>query len=228
MVHQQIWGIFPRFALSWQTAQAGVHCGLPMSPEQLSESEPSRSEPSDAELIAALRSGAVEALGVLYARHSGLVYGVALKLLKDAHEAEDLTQAIFLSLIQKDRYDPKRGALRTFLAILTRSRAIDRLRKQTRSQKQLRRQISEQSEKLTSTETGLDTISEMEQSEDVRNALSQLSSTEQEVLKMAYYDGLSQSKIAQELELSLGTVKSRSRRGLMKLRQILSHVVERV
>jgi RNA polymerase sigma-70 factor, ECF subfamily len=202
-----------------------VVCQL-MTPEQSSHPHPNGSLQSDAELIVLLRAGQTDAMGILYGRHAGLVYGVALQVLADAHEAEDLAQDIFLSLMQAGGYDPKRGALRTFLAILTRSRAIDRLRSQTRTQARLRKQALDEraGERL---DTPVEAISQIEQSQEVQAALAQLSSSEQEVLKMAYYEGLSQSKIATRLDISLGTVKSRSRRGLLKLRQALSSVVER-
>jgi RNA polymerase sigma-70 factor, ECF subfamily len=197
-----------------------------MPPEPSSHPDPSGSPQSDAELIALLQAGQTNALGILYSRHAGLVYGVALQVLSDSHEAEDLTQDIFLSLIRKGGYDPKRGALRTFLAVLTRSRAIDRLRSQTRTQARLRKQVAdEQTED--SYDRLVEEISEVERSQEVQAALAQLSSQEREVLKMAYYEGLSQSKIATRLDLSLGTVKSRSRRGLLKLRQVLSSFRER-
>ncbi|MGB3238512.1 MAG: sigma-70 family RNA polymerase sigma factor [Geitlerinemataceae cyanobacterium] len=195
-----------------------------MPPELSSHPGSSESHQSDAELIALLQGGQTNALGVLYSRHAGLVYGVALQVLGDAYEAEDLTQDIFLSLIRKGGYDPKRGALRTFLAVLTRSRAIDRRRSQTRTQARLRKQVAEER-----AEDGYDRLveDEVERSQEVQAALAQLSSQEREVLKMAYYEGLSQSKIATRLDLSLGTVKSRSRRALLKLRQALSSFRER-
>lgn len=84
--------------------------------------------PTDTDLWLALRAGQNHALGSLYDRHGGLVYGIALKVLTHPQEAEDLTQDIFVKLAHSTAYDPQRGSFRTFLAILTRSRAIDRLR----------------------------------------------------------------------------------------------------
>jgi RNA polymerase sigma-70 factor (ECF subfamily) len=183
-------------------------------------SEDSRLNMADADLFLLLQSGQTDTLAVLYDRHAALVYGIALKLLRNTAEAEDLTQDIFLILTKECAYDPKRGALRTYLAILTRSRALDRLRARSRQQQRLRDRATDKKNEVLS-EGPIEYVSQLEQSQEVQQALQQLSSKEQEVLKMAYYQGLSQSEIATQLDIALGTVKSRSRRGLLKLRQAI-------
>ena len=174
----------------------------------------------DAELFSLLQNGQTDTLGILYDRHAALVYGIALQTLGNTTEAEDLTQDIFVILTRECSYDPKRGSLRTYLAILTRSRALDRLRARTRNQQRLRDRSSNEIDKVLS-ESPIEDISQLERSQEVQRALQQLSTKEQEVLKMAYYQGLSQSEIATQLNTALGTVKSRARRGLLKLRQAL-------
>src|ERR1051325_4239759 len=82
---------------------------------------------TDAELLAALAVDQPRALGLLYDRYAGLVYGLAAKILGASPEAEDLTQEIFLTLCTKCDYDPSRGSLSAFLVTLTRSRAIDKI-----------------------------------------------------------------------------------------------------
>lgn len=175
---------------------------------------------TDAELFLLLQQGQTEALATLYDRHGALVYGISLKLLGNTTEAEDLTQDIFLKLTDNCSYDPQRGTLRTYLAILTRSRAKDRLRARNRNRQRLHKQALAEDGLLRSA-SQMEELAQIEQSHEVRQALAQLSNGEQEVLKMAYYEGLSQSEIAQRLNTALGTVKSRSRRGLLKLRQAL-------
>lgn len=176
---------------------------------------------TDAELFLLLQNGQTDPLGILYDRHAALVYGIAFQLLGNTSEAEDLTQDIFLILTKECSYDPQRGTLRTYLAILTRSRALDRLRARTRNQQRLHSHSSNENERVFS-ENPIEDISQFERSQEVQQALQQLSSKEQEVLKMAYYQGMSQSEIATQLNTALGTVKSRSRRGLLKLRQVLT------
>ncbi len=177
---------------------------------------------TDADLFLRLQNGETDALATLYDRHAALVYGIALHLLTITAEAEDLTQDIFLILTKKSAYDPQRGSLRTYLSILTRSRALDRLRTRTRRQQKLRHQAANESEQLLSG-SPIEEVAQLERSQEVLEALEQLSTKEREVLTMAYYQGLSQSEIATRLSTALGTVKSRTRRGLLKLRQALAN-----
>ncbi len=176
---------------------------------------------SDAELWGALRKGDVSALSVIYDRHAGLVYTIAMRILGNPQEAEDLTQDIFLSLTRRSSYDPARGSLRTYLAILTRSRSVDRIRSRTSRQHLSLRWQSDPGETMT-TSTPLDEAFRQEQSQEVREALAALPDQQQHILHLSYYEGLSQSEIARRLGIPLGTVKARARRGLIKLRELLS------
>ena len=184
-----------------------------------------KSAQNDADLFRQLQNKQTNALEVLYDRHGALVYGIALQLLDNTQEAEDLTQDIFISLTRKCAYNPQKGTLRTFLAILTRSRAIDRIRSRTRANKRLRNQALTESPNLVFNNS-IESVSQQEQAQEVQAALKQLSSREQEVLRMAYYEGLSQSAIAERLNIPLGTIKSRARSGLLKLRQGLANFRE--
>ncbi|MBD2057277.1 sigma-70 family RNA polymerase sigma factor [Oculatella sp. FACHB-28] len=196
-----------------------------MHSEQSGSTEESLSGQTDAELYLSLKAGRAEALGVLYDRHAGLVYGLAFKVLGNLQEAEDLTQDVFLNLTRSTSYEPRRGSLRTFLAILTRSRAIDRVRSRNTTLSFLGRWKSGNPQE-TDSNTPLEYVFQGEQSEEVRMALAQLSESQQQILKMAYYDGFTQSEIAERLEIPLGTVKARARRGLLKLRQSLTTYME--
>ena len=184
-----------------------------------------KSAQNDVDLFRQLQNEQTNVLEVLYDRHGALVYGIALQLLENTQEAEDLTQDIFISLTRKCPYNPQRGTLRTFLAILTRSRAIDRIRSRTRANKRLRNQALIESRNL-ALNNSIESVSQEERVKEVQVALKQLSSREQEVLKMAYYDGLSQSEIAKSLNTPLGTIKSRARSALLKLRQNLTNLRE--
>ncbi len=192
-----------------------------MSSEQLGNTEKFLSVQTDAQLYLALKAGQTAALGILYDRHAGLVYGIALKVLENPQEAEDLTQDIFLNFVKIGSYEPSRGSLRTYLAILTRSRAVDRVRSRSNT-RELLKKWGHSREEETATDSLLEKVSRSEQSQEVKAALAQLSDEQQQILRMAYYDGLSQSEIANQLEIPLGTVKARARRGLLKLRQALT------
>lgn len=193
---------------------------LIMQREQFGHPDRPSLEQTDAEIFLALKAGQTAALSILYDRHAGLVYSVALKVLEDAQEAEDLAQDIFLNL-GKSSYDPHRGTLRTFLAILTRSRAIDRVRFRGTTQKMLDRWKLNRVHMVASNSPS-EYVSQQEQFQDVQAALAQLSENQQQVLRMSYYDGLSHAEIAEQLQMPLGTVKSTARRGLLKLRQTLT------
>jgi RNA polymerase sigma-70 factor, ECF subfamily len=179
---------------------------------------------TDAELIRLLRGGEQQALGILYDRYGGLVYTVAFRILNQADEAEDLAQDVFLTFWKQERFDPSRAALSTYLGVMTRSRALNKL--QSRSSRQ---RMSDRLQQNTPVEfsapTPLEQASSAEQQETVRQALTQLSDNQRKVLELNYYKGLSQSEVAQQLGLPLGTVKTHARQGLLKLRQILGDAV---
>jgi RNA polymerase sigma-70 factor (ECF subfamily) len=179
---------------------------------------------TDRDLVQAMRQGQIDALGVLYDRYAKLVYGLALRILSNAEEAEDVAQEVFLSLWHRQTYDPSRGSLSSFLMTMTRSRSIDKLRSRNTGFRFLQRWKGLTREELSSS-TPLEQASISERSERVRHALAQLPEAEREILQIAYYEGLSQSEIAQRLNMPLGTVKTRSRQGLLKLRKILQDYV---
>ena len=182
------------------------------------------SNETDTEVFQALRSGNLSALGIFYERYGEIVYRVALRMLKNAQEAEDLTQEVFLSLWCSGAYDSKRGSMQAFLTTFTRSKAIDRLRQiQARWQRLQRWNRSFPQENRNSL---MDKASIKETSNRIREALSELPSQQRQVLEMAYYEGLSQSEISEDLKMPLGTVKTYKRKALLKLRQILQDLVE--
>lgn len=177
---------------------------------------------ADTVVYAAVERGDAQALGILYNRHAGLVYAIAIKVLANKQAAEDLTQDIFVTLASAKQYNPRRGSLRTYLAVLTRSRAIDRIRSKGAATRKINRLQNLQSRSPTDN-VPLEHVSQREQNHTLREALSQLSPEEQQILNMMYFEGLSQSAVSQALGVPLGTVKTRSRRGLIKLRQILGN-----
>ena len=179
---------------------------------------------SDIELVQSLRAGHQEALTVIYDRYGGLVYTVALKFLKQPAEAEDLTQEIFFNFWKQDKFDPSRAALSTYLGLITRSRALNRIASHSsrqRSLQRLRRSLPDRT-----TVTPLEKASLADQKTAIQQALSHLSSQQRQILEMNFYQGISHSEIARQLNIPLGTVKTRARRGLMELRQHLGDAVE--
>jgi RNA polymerase sigma-70 factor (ECF subfamily) len=182
------------------------------------------SDASDIELINSLRSGNQEALAALYDRYGNLVYTVVLRILKRSADAEDLTQDIFLNLKKKEKFDPNRAALSTYLCVMARSRALnslDRYGSYQRSLQKLKRLFPERT-----TITPLEKVSLEEQQVTLNQALANLPDQHRKILEMNFYQGYSHAKIAEALNLPLGTVKSQARKGLMELRQQLGEAVQ--
>jgi RNA polymerase sigma-70 factor, ECF subfamily len=178
------------------------------------------SDPPDSALIQRLQQGDGLALTSLYSRYSGLVYTIALRILNRTEDAEDLTQEIFLTFWKDQKFDASRAALSTYLSLLTRSRALNRLEQRASRQRSLDR--LQQVEPAWTSSTPLDHASQLEQQQHLQIALAQLSDKQRQILELSYYQGLSQSAIAEQINLPLGTVKTNARQGLLKLRQILS------
>jgi RNA polymerase sigma-70 factor, ECF subfamily len=173
----------------------------------------------DAEVLRLLATDPASGMEQLYDRYSPLVYGLARKILGDPQEAQDLTQEVFVSLLNRCAYDPARGSFASFLTAMARSRAIDQLRARSRSSRLLGIWGDE-------TAPGAqpqphEAVAEGECAHSVQAALAALPDTQRRVLELAYFKGLSQSEIARALDTPLGTVKTWARNGLYSLRDAL-------
>jgi RNA polymerase sigma-70 factor (ECF subfamily) len=164
----------------------------------------------DAALVCAMAEGDRSALAKLYQRHAAILLGLALRIVRERREAEDLLHDVFLEAWRSARdFDPKRGRVRTWLAIRMRSRCLDH-------QKSAR--VSRNAG-----DAGLDFVAdEREQTspdhQRVRGALDTLGADQRRVVELAYFDGLSCSEIASRIAVPIGTVKSRLAAGLRALR----------
>ena len=182
---------------------------------------------SDEEVLLAFQDGNQLALEIIYDRYGSLVYRIIYKMLNNHQEAEDLTQEIFIILQERCNYNPEKGSFYTYLMMITRSRAIDKLRSK-RSQGKFWQNAGKLKDLIGSSEStnnSLENISTKERINEVKKALDNLSAIQKQVLELSYYKGLSQSEIAKRLQIPLGTVKTHSRRGLLKLRQNLTNLL---
>lgn len=180
---------------------------------------------TDLEIFLAIQAQQVKALDVLYDRYGRLVYTTAVQILNNVEEAEDVTQEAFLRLWQRSEiYQPKRGSLSGFLITLTRSRALDRVRARKSSDQKLQR-IQTLSDCGSNYNPPLEFATVQERSDLVRAALQQLSAADRQLLETAYYEEMSQSEIAERDGIPLGTVKSRARGALKKLRAVLNDLI---
>jgi RNA polymerase sigma-70 factor (ECF subfamily) len=167
----------------------------------------------DAALISRLRAGDQSAMADLYDRYSGVVYGIALRVLANATAAEDVVQEVFLQLWRNPQaFDANRGRLAPWLAVIARNRAIDHLR---------RRPAEEDIDELPIS-SGVDLEGEAAQKlavDKVRGALAQLPQEQRKTLEMAFFEGMTHTEIAGKTGEPLGTVKTRIRTGLLALRK---------
>jgi RNA polymerase sigma-70 factor, ECF subfamily len=167
----------------------------------------------DAALVAAMAKGDRSALAAIYERHSGVLLAIALKIVRERREAEDLLHDVLLEAWRAAKdFDPKRGRVRTWLAIRMRSRALDH-------QKSAR--VSRNAG-----DAGLEVVPDDSEAVSpdhgrVRAALAGLGEDQKRVLELAYFDGLSCSEIAALIKIPIGTVKSRLAAGLARLRECI-------
>jgi len=178
---------------------------------------------SDEQLLARIGRGDSSALGTLYDCYAATLYSLGVRMLGDTQAAEELVQEVLLRVWrQATSYRKERGAPATWIFGIARNLAIDELRRRgTRPQAT----VDDAEVQIAQLESGDDpaeqAYQQMQRDEVVR-ALGQLPSTQRRVLELAYYSGLSQSEIAAQLGDPLGTVKTRMRSGLQRLRTLLS------
>lgn len=174
-----------------------------------------------AALIERMASGDQYALSAFYDGTSRLVYGLVLRILRDAGQAEEVLLDVYMQVWrQAAKYDRNRGKTLAWLLTIARSRAIDRLR--SSRQEELRKESLDASDHSDVLTTGFqDPMIEPERQRIVRAALDSLPPEQRDVIEMAYYLGLSHSEIAARLGQPLGTVKTRTRLGMTKLREQL-------
>ena len=179
----------------------------------------------DEELVTLMTLGEREALAELYARHARAVFGLILHMLKDTTRAEEVTQEVFLNLWQKAKmFRPERGKFLTWLLTSAHHRTIDELRRDGRFRSALEEvarmaQVGGSNEE---DESPVDRAQRLEEAEVVRKALDVLPPEQQQVVMLAYYSGYSQLEIAEGLKQPLGTVKTRMRLAMQKLRASLA------
>ena len=167
-----------------------------------------------------VRAGDMRALEELYDRHSGLLFSAAVRILGRAADAEEVLQEAWLQAWNRaETYDAARGAVVAWLLTLVRSRAIDRLR--SRASRQRVEQVIADDPPMQAAPEPPATVAQRQLQTRVTAALSELGAQQRQVLELAYFGGLSQSEIASQLGAPLGTVKSWTRQGLLRLRELL-------
>ena len=178
-----------------------------------------RSSRDDDRLATRLRRGERDALRDVYDRFGSMTFGLLLKILRDRAAAEDVQQQVFLEVWQRRRaYDPARAALATWILTIARSRAIDELRRRIPEPRDPTGSIA-----VLEAEQSLDTghVDELVEQWHLAHLVARLPTGEADLLKRRFHLGQSQAEIAAELDIPLGTVKSRMSSGLDGLRRML-------
>jgi len=177
-------------------------------------------EASDATLVVAIGRWREDALAEAYRRHAGAAYALARRLLNDNQLAEEILQEVFLRLWNTpERFDPERGSLRAYLLAQTHGRSVDLLRSETSRRRREERDARE------SPDFGDDIereVIDLTVSEKVKEVVAALPTDERQAIELAYFGGHTYRQVAVMLEAPEGTVKSRIRSGLRRLRNDLA------
>jgi RNA polymerase sigma-70 factor (ECF subfamily) len=179
---------------------------------------------TDAELLRRIAAGDAEAFGQLYDRTSRVLFSMARQILRNDAAAEDLLQDVYVQVWDRaGSFDESLGRPITWLITLTRNRAVDRLRSSQRFERMI--EAAQQESALTSAgNAAVEPEMDGDQRRVIRAALNGLSAEQRQALDMAFFGGLTQSEIAEELKVPLGTVKARIRRGMLQLRDALKRL----
>jgi RNA polymerase sigma-70 factor (ECF subfamily) len=181
------------------------------------------------ELMQKIKAKDADALKQLYEQYNRLLFGMILSIVKKRTEAEDVLQEVFVNVWEKAHtFKGSRGNVYSWLVTLTRNKSIDHIRsKGYKTQQKASVSIHEPAFTLEGDKFDpLETTIHSDRAELVKKALGEIPESQREVLKIAYYKGMTQSEISNHLEIPLGTVKTRTRQGMIKLKDILESFIQ--
>ncbi|MBA3962513.1 MAG: sigma-70 family RNA polymerase sigma factor [Chthoniobacterales bacterium] len=182
---------------------------------------------ADAELVRQMNGGDEQAFAQFYDRFAPALFSMIYAILHDQKESEDVLQEAFVQMWKRtSTYDAKRSSLFTWAVMISRHKAIDRLRSRQR-QSRLAEAVANEPDGITATapaERADTLLARNDERERIRNALAQLGAAQREAIDLAFFAGLTQTQISKKLGAPLGTIKARIRRGLLTLREVLGKV----
>ena len=180
-------------------------------------------EARDRELVSRVGAGDQEAFRGLFHRYAPAAQALALRVVRQPHLAEEIVQEAFLALWRNPQgYDPQQGSVRSWLMGMIHHRAVDLVRREQAHRRRVEASISEAFEADSDpAETVAEDLDLPAERRAVRAALDGLPPEQRRVIELMYFDGLTQSKVAERLGLPLGTVKSRTLLGMRRLRAAL-------
>ncbi len=183
---------------------------------------PSIEDARDRDLVRQIRSGDEEAFGALFRRYGPLAKGLAYKVLRQPFMAEEIVQEAFLALWRDpSSYHEDRGSFRTWLLSAVHHRAVDMVRREEAQRRRSYEQQPAEAHAEDIAESIAERVDLAETRKHVRGALEDIPAAQRQILELMYFEGKSQSGIAEELGLPLGTVKSRTLLGMRRLRLLL-------
>lgn len=175
----------------------------------------------DVGLAERLRARDDEALEYVIQTYGQAVYGMARRIVADATLAEEVAQDTFLALWRRPgAFDPDRGSLQSFLLGVARNKGVDLVRREE-SRRRTRDALAAEMESTSTEGVGAEQMDEIDQRQEVVEALRELSPAQREAIVLAYFGGRTYREVAEELGIPEGTAKTRLRDGLIKLRETL-------
>lgn len=156
-------------------------------------------------------------LAALYDAHAAAAFGLALRITADRGTAEDVVQDAFLTLWRKAGFDPRRGSMRTYLLTIVRNRSVDRVRAAS-ARPPLGDAFHEDAPHPGTSDLTAEQVEQRDTARRIRDALAGLPDAQRRAIELSYFGGLSQAEVAAALDEPLGTIKSRMRLGLERLR----------
>lgn len=180
----------------------------------------------DGELVRRMAGGDESAVGLLYDRYGSVLYAIAYRIVGERADAEEVvTEAFAQAWREATRFESGRGSVTAWLTMIARSRALDVVRARSRRDRIMETAAREEANDAPAMGTWRsdpgESLERAERSRRVEAALQELSPPQRQAIELAYYEGLSQSEIAERLQEPLGTVKTRVRLGMQKLRDVL-------
>ncbi len=174
-------------------------------------------QPSSRELLAAVATGDEDAFRALYRTHSAAAYGLALRVTRDEHLAQDVLQEAFADLwAQADRFDPTASSVRAWVTLLVHRRAVDRVRREQSDRDRVSRWAAGAQER--EHDSVAEVVELRAEHRRVRAAMGRLTRLQREALDLAFTGGLTHTQVAEQLDIPLGTAKTRIRDALRSLR----------
>jgi RNA polymerase sigma-70 factor (ECF subfamily) len=178
----------------------------------------------DAELARQMSNGDEGAFATFYDRFAPGLFSMIYAILRDQKESEDVLQEAFVQMWKRTAtYDASRSSLFTWAVMISRHKAIDRLRSRQR-QSRLNEAVASETNAVPAVDRADNALARSDERERVRAALAQLSAAQREAIDLAFFAGLTQAQISERLGTPLGTVKARIRRGLLALREVLGGI----